>query len=244
MDVSTNLPTAIPPPDPTIEAYSAWQVTQSPDDLNRVVTSVEPAIQARLGGMNAADNPKLKAHARLLAAQAVKTYDPTSPASLRSWVTGNLQSLQRQSRAERSPGQVPERAQLDAWHLHQTEKKFIDENGYEPDVKELADFAHMDPKRISKVRRLTRSVGSQATTMIDPAAAQDYLSESMDYVYDESDKTDRQIIEMLTGYGGRPVFNKQQIAAALRLDPAQVTRRSQKISNRIQELESAMETTY
>ena len=240
----TDLPTATPQPDPTIEAYSAWQATQSPDDLNRVVLAVEPAIQMRLGSMNAADNPKLKAQARLLAAQAVKTYDPTSPASLKSWVTGNLQGLQRQARAERSPGQVPERAQLDAWHLHQAEKNFIDVNGYEPDVKELADFAHMDPKRIGKVRRLTRAVSSGINTAVDPASEQDYLSESMDYVYDESDKTDRQIIEMLTGYGGKPVFNKMQIATALHLDPAQVTRRSQKISNRIQELESAMETTY
>ena len=242
--MSTDLPTVIPPPDPAAEAYGAWQLTGSPDDLHRVVQAVEPAIQMRLGGMNATDNPKLKAQARLLAAQAVKTYDPSSPASLKSWVTGNLQGLHRQARAERSPGQVPERAQLDAWHISQTEKKFIDENGYEPDTKELADYAHMDPKRISKVRRLTRSVSSGANTTVDPASEQDYLSESMDYVYDESDKTDRQIIEMLTGYGGKPVMNKAQIAAALRLDPAQVTRRSQKIASRVQELESAMETTY
>ena len=112
------------------------------------------------------------------------------------------------------------------------------------DTKELADYAHIDPKRIGKVRRLTRAASSGANSIVDPAQEQDYLSEAMDYVYDESDKTDRQIIEMLTGYGGKPVMNKMQIAAVLRLDPAQVTRRSQKISNRVQELESAMDTNY
>ena len=66
--------------------------------------------------------------------------------------------------------------------------------------------------------------------------------EALDYAYKDADKVDRKIIEMKTGYGGRyEPMPPNKIAAMLGLTPSQLTRRSIKLSLRIQEIEKNLQ---
>jgi DNA-binding Lrp family transcriptional regulator len=70
------------------------------------------------------------------------------------------------------------------------------------------------------------------------------MGEALEYVYDESDQLDRKIIEMTTGYGGVTMLQKNQIAIKLGISPSQVTRRSERIGVKLQEMDQDITSTY
>jgi hypothetical protein len=73
----------------------------------------------------------------------------------------------------------------------------------------------------------------------------DYLNEATNYVYHESDHVDRKILELKTGFGKSDKFSPMKakdIASRLRISPSQVSRRSLKLSKKINEIKDALET--
>lgn len=70
----------------------------------------------------------------------------------------------------------------------------------------------------------------------------DFGAEALDYAYKDADRIDRKIIEMKTGYGGKyEPMPPNVIARDLGLTPSQLTRRSIKLSLRIQEIEKNLQ---
>ncbi len=219
------------------EAYTAWKADPTPDNLNNVVRTLDGPVNYALYSVGDTTNPQLKHQARLFTADAIKTWDPTKGTQLSSWVGSQLQSLRRFKRENTGPVKVPERAQLDAWHLEKTRRTYLDENGQEPDVKQLADASKLSVKRITDVRRSTRPIVAQDAIQDVEQSLPDYMDEALEYVYDESDATDRQIIEHLTGYGGTQQLPKHLVAARLGVSPSQITRRSERIAQKLQAME-------
>jgi DNA-directed RNA polymerase specialized sigma subunit len=219
------------------DAYTAWKANPSSSNLNATVRSLDGTINYALYAVGDTENPQLKHQARLFAADAVKTFDPAQGAQLPSWVSGQLQSLRRFKRENTGPVKVPERAQLDAWHLEKSRRDYLDKNGVEPDVKQLADASHLSVKRISDVRRATRPVVAQEAIGDVEQNLVDFTDEALEYVFDESDATDRKIIEHLTGYGGTPMLAKHVLAQQMGVSPSQITRRSDRIARKLQEME-------
>jgi hypothetical protein len=224
--------------------FEAYQKDPSPANLNAVVDSLKPTIGHALSSVGGQDDPALKIHARTMAANAVKKYKPDTGASLSTWTTNQLQQLRRLRREVQSPVHVPERAQLDAVKLHQAEQRFHDEHNRVPTVGELADYTSMPTSRIEKVRRSFRRTPTEDTLgSAIPAQGADYSPEAMSYVYHDSDHVDRRIIELKTGYGGETQMEPQDIGVLLKLTPSQLSRRSARISLRVQELEEALQNT-
>ncbi len=224
-------------------AYAAYLTDPNPDRLNDVVTQLSPVINYNLSSINAGSNNLIKNKAKIFAAHAVKKFDPNSGASLQTWVSGQLMQLKRYNREVNQPVKVPERVQLDAYTISRAEKDFYDKHNREPDVEELADHAKMPRKRIEKVRRSFRAMPSQGA--IGDGLTQtetDFGAEALDYTYKDADRVDRKIIEMKTGYGGRyEPMPPNKIAAMLGLTPSQLTRRSIKLSLKIQEIEKNLQ---
>lgn len=223
------------------EAYDLWKSDPSPANLNNTVNALGKSIDYAVYAAGAGDSPQIRHQAKLFAAEAVKTYDPSKGTALPSWVAGQLQSLHRFKRENAGPVKVPERAQLDAWHLEKVRRDFLDKHGIEPDVKQLADASNMSVKRITDVRRATRPVSTHEAIGDVEQHGVDYLGEALDYVYDESDALDRQIIQHLTGYGGTEMLPKNLLAQKLGVSPSQITRRSERISQKLQEMESGLQ---
>jgi DNA-directed RNA polymerase specialized sigma subunit len=224
-------------------AYAAYLNDPNPDRLNDVVEHLTPVINYNLSTINASSNNLIKNKAKIFAAQAVKKFDPASGASLPTWVSGQLMQLKRYNREVNQPVKVPERVQLDAYTLSRAEKEFYDKHNREPDVEELADYSKIPRKRIEKVRRSFRAMPSQGA--IGEGFTQtetDFGAEALDYAYKDADRIDRKIIEMKTGYGGRyEPMPPNKISAMLGLTPSQLTRRSIKLSLRIQDIEKNLQ---
>jgi DNA-directed RNA polymerase specialized sigma subunit len=224
-------------------AYQAYLSDPTPDKLSDVVDQLNPVINYSLSSMNATTDNLIRNKAKIFAADAVKKYSPDYGAALPTWVSGQLMQLKRFKREVNQPVKVPERVQLDAYTLSRAEQEFIDKFDREPDVEELADYAKMPRKRIEKIRRSFRAMPSQGA--IGDGFTQhetDFGAEALDYAYKDADKLDRKIIEMKTGYGGRyEPMPPNKIAAMLGLTPSQLTRRSIKLSLRIQEIEKNLQ---
>lgn len=224
--------------------YQTYKSDPTPDNLAPVVEHLTPAINYSLSSFNAGGDALLRNKARMFAADAVKKYDPQYGASLPTWVSGQLMQLGRFKRTVNQPVKVPERTQLDAYTLSKAEKDFFDRFDREPDLEELSDFAKMPVKRIEKIRRSFRATPSQAVLSNDMAAASepDFAAEATDYVYKDADAVDRKILEMKTGYGGKyDPMEPKRIAVLLGLTPSQLTRRSAKLSLRIQDAERTLQ---
>lgn len=223
-------------------AYQTYLSDKTPDNLSTVVDHLAPVINYSISSMNAHSDQLIKNKAKIFAAHAVRTYKPEFGAALPTWVSGQLMQLKRFKREVNQPVRVPDRIQLDAFTLDRAEKDFVDKFNREPDVEELSDHSKMPVTRITKVRRTFRQMPSQAA--IGEGQSQSYTdfgNEALEYIYKDADKIDRKIIEMKLGYGGKyDPMEPKLIAQQLSLTPSQLTRRSAKLSLRIQEIEKTL----
>jgi len=242
---------------PKESPFDVWKAKPTPQNLSSVVKYLDPAIKQTIQSIGGGSDPYLYSQARVLAAKAVESYDPTYGAGLHTWVNRQLLPLRRIRREKQTAIKIPESVQLDAFHLMRTEEEFKEEYGREPDLEELSDKARMPIRRIEKVRqKFVSIVGDSAT---DPDAQNesaagnskggvaseystpDYDTEAMDYVYQDSDYGDRKIMEPNAGYGGGSPLSGVELAAKLRVSPAQITRRAAKLTYKINEYVKMLE---
>ena len=226
------------------DSYNQWAVDQKPEHLYSTVEFLRPTIDYKLAAMGVTDNPQMRHQARLMVADAVKKFNPTMGVSLTTWSQQHLQGMNRFKREHQGPLKVPDRAALDAWTIEKATQELEDKLGREADVSELADFTKMSVKRIAAVRKATRPVAASSQMYSEGEDLSDYLGEALSYVYDDSDTLDRKIIEMTTGYGGVTTLPKNQVAARLGVSPAQITRRTERIAQKLQGLEEDLQTTF
>lgn len=223
-------------------SYDTWKKEPTPANLYAVTKSLKPTIDAVLASMGGTGSPDVATRARVVAAQAVQSYDPSYGASLNTWVSHRLRQLTRQIRKSNNIIAVPEGVQLDGLALNRAEQQFIDENNREPTVNELADITGLSVKRIADVRTKLRPVTTEGVFTDEEGnvglqgSVPDYDQEAVEYVYNDSDLLDRQVLEMTLGYGGHEVLSNDTIMQKLKLTPVQLSRRKSRLTMRIQDI--------
>lgn len=222
--------------------YESWNLDPSPENLNRVVTRLDPVTRYAQRAYGVSDNPLLRQKARLFTAQAVKTFDPTQGARLTTWAGSQLRQLAREKRKHMSVVQVPERSQLEMLQVRRAESGFLDQYGRDPDAVELADYAKMPVAKIATLRRMFRPQVSQAgMSGVQQEEQSAYSDEALGYVHEASEHLDRRILEMKLGYAGATVLPPKDIAATLKLTPSQLSRRSAKLALKVKDAMDMLE---
>lgn len=225
----------------SLTPYEKWQLFKDGDSLYEVTKSLRPTIDSVVASLGGTGNPQIAAKARVVAAKAIQSYDPAAGATLPTWVSQQLRQLTRDIRKSNNLVHVPDGVQLDAYALYRAEREFEDEHGREPTVEELADISHIPVKRIKDVRTKMRPIVSDAGTEAEDGASllsmdnSDYTQDALDYVYNESDRNDKKLLEYTVGYGGASVLDAKQIMEKLKLTPVQLSRRKARLSMRINE---------
>lgn len=222
------------------EMYKTWR--DAPDDTNtsNLLGALKPQINSALKNFAPGMEDSLSLKANVLAMKALKTYDPTKGMHIKSYVYQQLQPIQRVFGKRSNPVKVPERQILEGSALSRYENEFRDEWGREPSVAELADIAGVSIKRIEKIRRNKVTVSETGSLNEETG---DTMSSNKDdpqevwahYIYAGLDPVDQRIYEMVTGYGGSKTFKKTDIAAHLKISPAAVSQRVNKIVAKLQE---------
>ena len=224
---------------PVSDAYAAWSVSPTPENLKEVLDDLDPTITAEIQKFSG-PKPLLRSRARALAVKAIRSYDPMRGAQLRSWVVTQLQPLSRYNNSLK-PVYAPEDAARKAYAVSKARESFIDEYGRDPTDDELADSVGISVARLRKVMKMTPAVVNEPQAPgDDDDMAPDYaiyksnpVRAATDMVYDGLGDRDRRIFDMRTGSHGHGVTSGQDIASLLNVSPALVTQRANAIAGRI-----------
>lgn len=208
-----------------------WVPPNSQEELAAAVNELRPKLAYHLHRYGLGADPLAAGHARALAANALKTYDPASGASFNTWLDRSMQPLSRFKRLRATAVKVPEKIQLDAYRVNRALMDFEETHEREPEPEELADAAGLSVKRLDQITRSFRKMsGEDAFEGNLPSDYDvDFVSEALEAVWDEADKIDRKIIEHKTGFGGQPMLSPKEIALQLKLSPVELSRRSARI---------------
>lgn len=237
--------------------YLAWTTEPTHQNLYAVVKELQPTIDYTLSQYGVRGDSLIEGEARLVAARAVRKYDPTQGAGLKTYLSSQLQQLQRKIRRLREPIRIPERQTLDAAAIQRMTVEFIEEKGYEPSTGELANYSGISPERIAKLRALPR-IASDASVSAAPTGADseaggmqeaavyttDWLDDAMRYVYTEAEPLDQKIFESMTGYLGAEVLKPAELAAKLNISQSQISRRFARMMSDLQDIEKELGDVY
>lgn len=228
-------------------AYDDWKANPTPDALAGVLRELEPTI---ISEAQRYPGPRevLRARARSLAIGAVRTYDPSRGASLRTWVSAGLQPLSRYGKRI-SVVRPPEVAYRRAAELNARERELREDLGRDPSDAELADYVGMAVDRVSNLRGRFGSVIAQSQVFTDDESGDAaFQAETVppvtdtaaEMVYESMTPRDRSIYDAKTGRGGAKPEQNAAIAKRLGLSPAAVSQVSASLAKRIMEAGNAL----
>lgn len=218
--------------------YELYKLNPTQQNLAAVTRHLRPTIESVIASLGDAGNPHLRSRANVVAAKAIKSYNPEAGASLATWVSSQLRQLSRDARKSNNVLSIPEGVQLDSYALYRAEREFMEEHDREPTLKELSDLTHLSQKRIVNIRKKVKAVVADEATVgedgteLAQGSETDHSQEAMDYIYNDSDTTDQKLLEYLLGYGGETPLDNKTIQKKLKLTPVQLTRRKARLAMR------------
>lgn len=229
--------------------YQTWKKAPNPENLGNILHAANPIISSGMMSYAKGDNPILRSKAKKLAISAVKSYDPQKATSLKSWITLNMQGLQRFAGAT-SPITAPERMRIEAFRVSQAKQEFEANIGREPSMDELADLVKLHPKRIAKLQRTVKPVLNEGMftpsdggdddegSVYSPGVVHsDWQKIWMDFVYSDLDPINKQLFDMRLGrgtYEGKQM-SVDNMAKALGISAAAVSQRTKRIADKLAE---------
>lgn len=228
------------------EAYQIWLKRQDPESMGGVIRELSPMIDAEVFRYN---GPKvlMRNKARVLAARAVKTYDPSSGAKLSSWVVTQMQPLTRYGRTLARPVHTSELAHRQGAEVEATRKILSEDLGAEPTDAQLADETGLSVSRINKVRSMNpayfsegaveqvNETGEPMAAAVENRGPDSALETTSQAVYASLNERDRAIFDLKTGRNGKEALDNKSIAKRLGVSEGLVSQRSLLISTMIQE---------
>jgi len=232
------------------ESYKAWKENANPATRSGLLKAVQPVIQTALRSYGA-DSPVMRNRAKLLAADAIDTYDPNR-GSLKTHLLSQLVGIQRFNARQHQVVSVPEQVALDSLKLRRTAAELDDELGREPSTQELADRLGMSMKRIAYVRQYRPPVatGQLASTNSETGETEEFTPDAtslampkpeddpwLQYIYQDLDGVDQSILDLTMGLHGRSVVQSKEVARRLGISPGAVSQRLAKIQRLLDERE-------
>ena len=204
--------------------------------LKELEPTITKAVSAYAGG-----DPAYKTQARILALEAVNSYDPSKGAALSTHVYGNLRRLQRISAQRGNLTKIPENVSLERLQIQRAMREWVADTGEDPTTEQLATVTGLSRKRIDAVMNnkpvvpdslIQTPEGESLVASNDSQKALDMYNHA---IYDEFDATDKKIYEWCTGYGKGEKLPNTEIARRLKISPAAVSQRLSKISQKFAE---------
>jgi len=229
-------------------SWTAWKKSNSPEDFGKLMTEANPVIDSAIMSYAPNSAPAVRSKAKILASQAVQSFDPTKGTKLKTHLHVQLQPLRREA-GTYTTVHAPERVRMDLHKLKQLQRAYLNDNGREPNDDELADFSGLSLKRIGHIRKFDKNLlgegvfqeSSEAGAGMPKTQEAAFLWE--DYVHSELGPQDKLIYDMKTGRGNQQVLGTSEIARKMRISAGAVSQRLAKIADRIAEGKQ-LEQTY
>ena len=207
---------------------------------SEVLAELEPTIDKAISSYAGGDKA-YKTQARILALEAVNSYDPDKGAALSTHVFNNLKRLQRISAQRGNLTKVSENTALERIQIQRAMREWQADKGTDPTTEDLASVTGLSRRRIDAVMNnkpvvpdslIQTPEGENLVASNDNQRALDLYNSA---IYDELDATDKKIYEWCTGYGKGEKLPNTEIAKRLKISPAAVSQRLSKISRQFAE---------
>ncbi len=227
------------------ELYEQWAADPTPDRMRELVDHYRPTIDGAVQMFAGRAGPVVQQRARLIAAKAIRSFDPKKGAQLQTHLRNHLQALQRMAPSIQDPLAPPERFRAQQAEIAHAADLMTDQLGREPTDEELAEVLKFPLKRVTKVRSRMRA--RLPTSTYEDAGEEDERPDVVavertlyddweDAVYHDLGPVDRLIMMHRTGYRGAEVLSTNEIAKRLNLSASAVSQRASRIQKRLDEV--------
>ena len=227
-------------------AFTQWQTRPTQATRSQLLRQLNPVIDQAITsyGAGSQGSSTLRSHARLMALNALRTYDATK-GTLRTHLLSQLRGLQRIGARQQQVISVPERVSLDRQRLITAETELRDRFGRDPSDAEIADYTGLSLKRLAHVRQgrppvaqgtITDSGNPDAFTPASRIPGQDPgYAAWIEFVYGDLDPINQAIMDYALGLHGTPRIPATEIARRLGLTAGAVSQRAAKIQAMLDE---------
>lgn len=222
--------------DRDLELWRTWKSNPTPANLDALMRAVAPVIsqQVRLWS-GQTPTGALEIEAKTLALDAFRTYDPSAGTALASHVTNRLAKLSRFVYSNQNMVRIPEHRQLAVNHLWKAETELAGDLGRPPSVAELADKLKWSPRLVTKTlqSRTGEHVGSrdEGTGLYGIDTSREL---GLHVAYASMTPEEQRFFDAMTGWGGKPAKNKDQVLRDLKITPRQYESMRQKVLGRLE----------
>lgn len=225
------------------EIASRWVKYKIPKDGTALHKYLSPIINSAITSYGGGSKD-LKVQAYKLAFDAIKTFDPAKGADIKTHVYNNLKRLNRVAASRSNIVRVPEGVARDYSMVSKAIRDFSDEYGRDPNDDELSDITKLSKKRIDRILNRNSFIsGSESVTAegADRVSSKGISMDTyIDYLYASSDNIDKSIIEMSSGYRGKPILSNTVISRKLGLTPAAISLRMNSLRKRMAEIKDML----
>lgn len=206
--------------------WRQWNKTKNNADLQALLNALQPIVNqqiTRWGGTLA--KPMLQIKAKVLAVEAIKTYNPKAGTNLATHVINRLQKLSRTVYTHTQAARLPEHKALGMTTFTIAQKQLQDNLGREPTTVELSDHLGWAKTRTQEFQRAYNRKELLSSGEFNPASfpITDQYDPLIDYVYFDMAPQKQELFEHLTGYGGKQILGTKQLMTRFGLTQGQLS---------------------
>lgn len=220
-----------------LDLWREWKKTNDPQALSKLLDRLQPLIYREVSKWQSSmPVAALESKGRMLAAEALKTYNPSMGAAIGTHVTSRLRKLSRHVYPYQNVARLPENKQLLFNTYQVAQSKLYDELGRDPTVDEMSDELSWAPKR---VRDFSNTFGRRELVESEGALMEgDGDSSTLtDFFYHGLSPQDKLLFEDITGYGGKRPLNNTQLMKKHGLTQGKLSYKKRKFIDKIKSIQ-------
>lgn len=223
--------------DKLVESWERWRKTNSKQELQYLLTNLQPQINMAVGNYynSGLPLPVLKAEAKRLILEALETYDP-SKGTLKNYISVYLQKLYRFVNNNQNAIRLPENHRLELSTLKKVQADFQLRYDREPTAVELADELGWSLDKVTTLLKEIRTPIILGSDAWDRKTLGDDLEirNAFEYASAKLRPEEIKVMEYSTGMGNTQL-GTGDIAKELGKSPAWVSTTKNKIAQLLQE---------
>jgi len=220
--------------------YKRWKQSNSSEDFKKLLDETKNIQSSALKSYGGLGDPFSEGKARILAAEALRSYDPSKGAAINTHLMSQLRRLHRYS-DRNSLINIPEDVRYGKNRIYEAERELASELDRDPTDSELADRTGFSLRKLRKYKSYATAPKLESSFVDEEG--REYMpgvdagdDAAIDYVYFDLPATDRKIMEWRTGYNGAKQLSNNEIAKKLRISPGAVSQRMNSIISKWQHM--------
>lgn len=223
--------------DEDLRLWRQWSRSRSPGDLQRLLDQLQPLITSQVNRWSGSlSRPLLETRAKVLATEAIQSYNPRRGAALATHVTNQLQKLSRLVYTHTQAARLPEHKAVGMASFRVAQEALRSEFGRDPSTPELADHLGWSQNRTEAFNQAFNRRELLTSGEFNPSAfpIADQEDPVIGFVYHDMAPKTQRLFEHVTGYGGSPVLSNPELMKKFRLTQGQLSYQKRKMTELFQ----------